>query len=255
MKTFYYLTAIILLTFPSTIPAKEHKFPLELGNKNFSYYPKDLAKFLPKNPIILECGAHNGTDTAAMARYWKNGFVYAIEASPFTFTVLQKNTKGLKNVKLFPIALGWENGYAEFHVSKHPNFPHKGQCSLLPSNHDEHQPGNLYVFDEIVTVPVMTLDAWAQKNSIPRIDFMWLDMQGADFNMLMASSEVLKTTKLIKVEISTKDYYKGTVLYDEGRSFLESQGFTLLVDTNKPHGDAVFIKTSWLEKLIAKGIL
>ena len=252
MKALFFILSINFLTLHANNikhePSKKKTIPIQ-GGYYYDYSPQNMAKYLPKNPIILECGAHNGSDTIKMSKYWKDGFIYAIEASPTTYKTLVKNTKGLKNVKLFPIALGWEDGEADFHISKHPNHPDKGQCSLLASNHDAHQPGNLYTFDEIVTVPVFTLDTWAKDNHVDHIDFMWLDMQGADFKMLMASGQTLDTVKLIKVEISTIDLYTDTVLYKDGIKFLESRGFTLIVDTDWLHADALFIRTTWLEEL------
>ena len=33
-----------------------------------------IAQFLPQNPIIIEAGAHRGTDTIAMSRHWPQGW-------------------------------------------------------------------------------------------------------------------------------------------------------------------------------------
>jgi FkbM family methyltransferase len=226
----------------------EKHIPIQ-GGYAYDCSPRNIAKYLPKNPIVLECGAHDGADTVKMAKYWKNGIIYAIEANPYTYKTLEKNTKGLKNVKLFPIALGWNDEEADFYIAKHPDGIDTGLSSLLICNRTEHRPNCKYTFDEKVTVPVYKIDTWAKLNNITHIDFLWLDMQGADFNTIMESSEILDTVKLIKIEISTKDYYKGTVLYKEGTEFLESRGFTLIVDTDWEHSDAVFMRTTWLEEL------
>lgn len=88
----------------------------------------------------------------------------------------------------------------------------------------------------------MTLDSWAKKNHISKIDFLWLDMQGSEFQMLKASPEILKTVQVIQTEVSRKPFYEGTIVLDEGKAWLESQGFMAIYVTPDEHGDALFVR-------------
>ncbi|MDB2613636.1 FkbM family methyltransferase [Chlamydiales bacterium] len=225
----------VLLSF-QFIESEENIFSLE-----------SIAKYLPNNPVIIECGAHIGFDTAIMSEKWPSGVIYAFEASPEVYKKLKARTINLKNVHTFPLALGDTNGTTKFYPSNEiagiGEF-HGGnyaQGSLLPANEEEWMWDHISLAEPINT-PVKTLDAWAKENNVQKVDFMWLDMQGFDFQMLMASPDILKTVSVIKIEVSFKEFYKGTILFDEGKKFLEDKGFKCLGVDSDLCGDAIFIK-------------
>jgi len=91
-------------------------------------------------------------------------------------------------------------------------------------------------------VRVTTLDAWAKNEKIEKVDFLWLDMQGFELAMLKASPEILKTVKVIQIEVSKKAFYENTPLADEVQSWLEAQGFSMVYMTPEEHGDAFFVR-------------
>lgn len=41
-----------------------------------------IARYLPKNPVTLEAGAHNGSDTVEMIELWPTATIYAFEPVP-----------------------------------------------------------------------------------------------------------------------------------------------------------------------------
>ena len=216
----------------------------KLDAKKFSF--ENIMEFLPENPVVLECGAWNGRDTLKMSKLWPKGTIHAIEGSPPVYLSLVDKVRDLENVKTYPFALGWDDGTVPFDVST--SFD-KAQGSILPPSKSMWPwPHVKFNKGDIVDVPMLKLDTWAEENEVDHIDFMWLDMQGSDFNMLMASTRILETVKVIKLEISTGEFYEGTVLFDEGKAFLESRGFVCLdkfvfpVRRKWEHGDALFIR-------------
>ncbi len=46
---------------------------------------KEMARFLPKDPIIVEAGAHVGLDTIEISRQWPKANRYAFEPVPDVF--------------------------------------------------------------------------------------------------------------------------------------------------------------------------
>ena len=134
------------------------------------------AQNLP-DPVIIEAGAYNGGDTYELARRWPRGHIHAFEPVPELFEAVKQQTSSVKNVSYYPIALGEKNGTAEFFVSSGAS---NGSSSLLrPSGHlDEHPDVH---FDRTLTVTVKTMDTWAAENDVSRVDFLWLDMQGAGY--------------------------------------------------------------------------
>ena len=204
-----------------------------------------IAQFLPKNPIIVEAGANDGTDTTKMSRMWPQGIIYAFEPIPSIFEQLSVATRSMRNVTCYRLALGPVTGSAKFYVSS--GTSDQSSSLLAPKEHIAFHP-TVY-FNSTIDVEVMTLDDWANKYGITRIDFMWLDMQGSELDMLKASPRLLKTLRAIYTEVSLVELYKGTPLYDEVKAWLELQGFCAVREEIpwKEGGNVLFVRDSILK--------
>ena len=197
---------------------------------------KDIIKqFLPKNPNILEAGAHIGRDTIKMARLWPDAQIHAFEPVPSLFEHLKKNTADFKNIHCYSYALSNQNGTSIFYESH--------GITAISSLHKPNE----YLKDKAtftpITVQTITIDSWAQKYSIPRIDFMWLDLQGHELTALQGALEILKTTKAILTEINLVQRYEHAILYQELRQWLEEHNFKLQQEAlhKKEWGNALFV--------------
>jgi len=201
---------------------------------------KKLVKYLPKNPIILEAGAHMGFDTIEFAKLWKEGRVLAFEPVPDLYKTLEKNTTGFKNISTFPFALGKENEKSRIYISS--GASNASSSLLTPKEHRNTHPE--IIFENSIEVEVVKLDDWVIKNNIERIDFMWLDMQGYELNMLRSATNILKTTLLIETEVNLIENYEGAPLYSELKTFLESQNFEVFEEKLfwKDSGNVLFKK-------------
>jgi FkbM family methyltransferase len=185
-----------------------------------------LKKFVPDNSVIIDCGAHDGKDTVALANLFKNGVVHAFEPVPEIFGRLKNRVNSFKNIKFYNIALSDKNGSAKFHVSSGES---DGSSSLLvPKKHYDFHPDT--VFNETINVESLTLDAWASSQGVEKVDLLWLDMQGYELQMLQASNKILSTVKVIHTEVSTTELYKGIGLYSDYKIFLEKKGFIVKVE-------------------------
>ncbi|MEX1002114.1 MAG: FkbM family methyltransferase [Crocinitomicaceae bacterium] len=170
---------------------------------------------------VLEAGAHKGTDTVKIAEKWPNAKIYAFEPVPDIFQELKSATSDINNVQCEHLALGAQEGTITMHVSSGRS---DGSSSILkPKEHVDFHPD--VSFEHEIEVPLMSLDKWAAENHVDSIDFMWLDMQGAEYEMLNASSNILNKVKVLFTEVSLIETYEGVPLYNEFRAFLESKGF------------------------------
>ena len=184
-----------------------------------------LKKYLPANPVIIDCGAHDGTDSVELAKIL-SGTVHAFEPIPDIYQRLKLRTKKYPNIHTYTLALGNENGKQHFFVSEGGS---DASSSLLePSEHLKDHPDTR--FNNRMEVEAMTLDEWSRQFNISRVDLLWLDMQGFELNMLKASVSLLPTVRMIHTEVSTKETYKGVALYSEYRQFLEEQGFSVVLE-------------------------
>jgi FkbM family methyltransferase len=199
-----------------------------------------LKKYLPNNPVIVDCGAHDGIDSMELAKIL-GGQVHAFEPVDNLFTRLKKRTKDVSNIHCYNLALSNESGTAFFYISEGSS---DASSSLLePSEHLLDHPDTS--FNSKTEVQTLTLDEWARQNEIAKVDMLWLDMQGFEVNMLMASDHILQTVSVIHTEVSTKETYKGVIQYSAYRSFLESKGFSVVeeaIPAGWDMGNVLFVR-------------
>ncbi len=195
--------------------------------------------YIKNNYHILEAGAHVGWDTQVLATL-TNAEVYAFEPVKSIYEQLQSNVKDFKNVHTYRIALSSKNGSTEMYISSGGS---DGSSSLLkPKDHLETNPE--VAFSEVEIVETLTLDQWAENNKVKAIEYMWLDMQGMEFEVLKNSPKIFSTVKVIFTEISTRELYEGHGIYSDFKTWLINNGFKLKGEDLSWDftGDALFIR-------------
>lgn len=200
--------------------------------------PKELfIKYLPNNPIILEAGAQFGEDTSWMAELWPQGIIYAFEPLPKNFEALNTLAQNFKNINCFNLALSTSRGEAFFYEAG-------GASSLLKPTESFN---NAYFHSDLLNplkVQTTTVDEWAEQQNIDHIDFMWLDMEGNELNVLK-STKLLNTVKLIYLEVNLQKFWENCALHDDVKKYLVSEGFLEIWTEITPQwqGNALYLKT------------
>ena len=184
-----------------------------------------IKKYLPKNPIIIDCGANDGSDSVQLADAY-SGQVHSFEPIENIFAALKLKTGKHSNIHCYQIALGDKNGEQNFFVSEGGST---GSSSLMePKEHLNDHPETY--FKKQIIVNTLTLNSWAERYSIKKVDMLWLDMQGFELNMIKAAGSILQTVKVIHTEVSIKETYKGVALYPDYKRYLEKIGFKVVVE-------------------------
>ena len=185
----------------------------------------ELKKYLPANPVMIDCGAHDGADSVELVRIL-GGTLHAFEPVTEIYERLIKRTQNFSNIQCYQLALSSQSGRQYFHVSEGAS---DASSSLLePDQHLIDHPETS--FSRKIEVETVTLNEWAAANKIPKVDMLWLDMQGFEMQMLQASDKILKGVQVIHTEVSTKQTYKGVTLYNTYRAFLEQKGFRMVIE-------------------------
>ena len=200
-----------------------------------------IKTLIPSNPIILESGAYIGDDTTEFSKKWTNARIISFEPNPHAFSQLEKNTKNIKNVERYNLALNSFNGTTNFFAGKNE---WEGASSLLaPSKWRK----NIYN-GTLIDVTCVILDDLCEKNNIDHVDFMWLDMEGAELLVLQSSPKILGKTKVIYTETNFQGYRKNMAQFKDLKKFLEDNNFYLLAHwwLKNSQGDAIFIHKSLL---------
>lgn len=196
--------------------------------------PKSFIKgFLPPNPVIIDAGAHKGYDSIEMAEVWPGASIHAFEPVPAIYQQLEANTKGHSAIRLYKLALSSRTGEDFIHVSSGES---DASSSLLkPKDHVKDHPD--VHFEQKIPVQTITLDDWAAKFDIQQVDFLWLDMQGYELEVLKASTVILPKVKVIHMEVSTRETYESVPLYTEVKEWLHGKGFTVQREAIPPGWD------------------
>lgn len=84
-------------------------------------------------------------------------------------------------------------------------------------------------------IQTTTLDLWAEQNMVPIIDYIKVDTQGSELEILKGGVGALQTVRCIEVEVEFNPIYLGQAVFSDVDSFLRSQGFVLWKLTNQVH--------------------
>lgn len=206
------------------------------------FFVLDIVKRkIPSNPIIIEAGAHIGSDSGRFAQLWKDAKIYAFEPVPEVYSQLVENTSQYKNIKTVPLALSDKNGETKMFVSS--GRSDASSSLLAPKEHLDVHPDVL--FNNTIDVETITLDDFCLKNNISHIDFMWLDMQGYELPMLMAAKNMISKISVIYSEVSLIETYEGVSTYQKYKEWMEGVGFKVYKEYFpwKDMGNVLFVKT------------
>jgi FkbM family methyltransferase len=208
--------------------------------------------YLPENPVIIDAGAFDGKEGAALARRWPKGHVHSFEPIPEIFANLSITASTTPNMSIYNFALNTEDSFCEMFVSElsnQPGVPFQSASLRSPKEHLSYAPHVL--FPRSINVETFKIDTWAKLNNISRVDMMWLDMQGVELEVLKASPEIFATTQVIIMEVEFVEAYEGQYQYGEIKTWMEEQGFTLIWANFNPNcpnqngqwfGDALFVR-------------
>lgn len=128
--------------------------------------------------------------------------------------------------KHIPLALGKSTGEATLYVTRHP------MCSSL------YQPNEAFLarfkdlvelagLDFTVEMEVTTLDEFCQQEGVHSIDFLQIDVQGADLQVLQGASDILKTVLGVQIEVEFSPLYLDQPLFADVDTYLRSHDFSL----------------------------
>ncbi|MEY3142749.1 MAG: hypothetical protein RLY21_1242 [Planctomycetota bacterium] len=169
--------------------------------------------------MVLEIGAHHGTHTDMLLTAFPQAAVHAFEPDPRAIEVHRRTIRD-RRATLHELAIGAENGKAEFHVSsglppeandatrkEYPKGWDQSGSLRAPKNHTERYPWVKFV--RTIRVDVRTLDTFAAKHGIDSIDLIWADMQGAEGDLAKGGAQTLARTRFLYCEYSDEELYEG----------------------------------------------
>ena len=130
----------------------------------------DIYTLLPDNPIIVEAGCADGTDTLIFAQQYPRAKIIALEPLPELFEIASARTSNYSNVQLYRLALSNESDQIRTLYTGAQDKIHQSSSLLAPSDHDKYYPE--IEFKREVQVKTISLVNLFKSNGIESVDLL-----------------------------------------------------------------------------------
>ena len=220
------------------------------GLSLFDYsYQKKWIKFLKKNKyndfkILIDIGAHKGESIKLFSKNFIIKKIISFEASPINFEYLKKkideNKEGYNNTEIVleNTALGAENKIVEFiqfnesssstikEIDKESEY-YKRKFRLVNflNNKKTYQK---------IKIKVSKLKDYIEKNNIKKIDFMKIDTEGYEFEILLGLENKIKLVDIIMFEHHYDNMIKKGYTFENINKLLIKNNFNKIYKSRMP---------------------
>ncbi len=163
------------------------------------------------DPVILDIGCNDGTDTQCFLRLCPEAKLYCFEPDVRAAARFKTNMRPyLDKVALFEIAISDRNGKATFHPSNGEGEAKEWDLSGSIRRPKKHLVEYDWVrFDQPISVETRRLDDWCGEANLNKIDLIWMDVQGAEADVIAGGKGTFSNTHFIYTEYSDKELYEG----------------------------------------------
>lgn len=172
---------------------------------------------LKENGVVIDVGVNIGGTLLQFAKRIPCGQIIGFEPDSINYEKASENISlnSFKNIKLFKNAVGDKEGFAELYRIDSNN---PGMNRILNGRHN-------FPYEK---VKIITLDDFAIKNKLERVDAIKIDTEGFEINVLRGAEQILRKFKpVLFVEVDDK------VLKERGYSpsilvgYLQGLGYTI----------------------------
>jgi len=187
---------------------------------------------------IVHVGAHYGEEIES---YLENNVQKIVCFEPLIENLQVLINKKSKSVKIFPYALGEKEETVTMYRSTN-NL--ESSSVLKPKKHLDLYQG--IHFPNSTEVQMKKLSSF--KKYISNCNFLNMDVQGYEFQVLLGAEECINQFDYIYTEVNRDETYENNVLIDKIDEYLEINGF-IRVETDWSGliwGDAFYIKKELL---------
>lgn len=196
--------------------------------------------------ILFDVGANNGDQWLnTLAADQDNTIVFMFEPTPRMCDIITEKYKNLKNWTLIQKAVSNYDGVSQFNIAGHGDWG----CSSLMNFREERKetwPDNRtdLNFTANIEVDVITLEGFLKDNpEITYIDYLHIDAQGSDLNVLKGLGSYINIVKTGVIEAAyNAPLYDNSPSYTECVEWLHSQGFSTEIRNANHECDIAFTK-------------
>lgn len=214
------------------------------------------ALFTPESKLIIfDIGACEGEDSIRYSHLFPEARIFSFEPLPSNQDLIRHHFARHKAVRceLVPLALSDRCGTADFFVSSGApqektlgeewNYGNKSNSLLPPGDFQKEQTPWLK-FETKQTVQTDTLDNFCKSRKIDHIDFIHMDVQGAEWLVLQGAVHMVPHIKAIWLEVANKEVYRGQKIKKDIEELLGRAGFGITYELVRGvEGDQFYVNT------------
>jgi len=172
-----------------------------------------LKNILKKDPLIIfDVGANIGDYAKALRTKFSAAEIYCFEPTPEIFNRLVSNLKEL-NIHFNNVAVGSSNGTLTLFRGS------KDEDGSMVTAYKETI-SNIFTFagqpNESVICNMVSLDDFCYDNKVPVIDFLKIDVEGHELEVLKGTSKMIgdNKVKIIQFEFTEFNVFSRSFFYD-----------------------------------------
>ena len=178
------------------------------------------------DPVLFDVGANEGSISKQLRSSFPQAVIHAFEPHPGVFAKLKANMENTPGITLNPCALGDTCRRQTFNLSSDG-----GSSSVLTFD-----PSSPYIrglqqeTENSVEVEQKTIDSYCREQGIEQIDFLKLDVQGFEPQVLDGAADMLSRQAIgtIQAEIIFRSFYDQPASFFEIERRLRPHGYRLI---------------------------
>lgn len=183
-----------------------------------------LAALLDRPLAIVDVGCRDA-QADAWAPFGRHVRLTGFEPDADECARLSAELAGPAQREFVPLALGAATGAATLHLTRFPQssslYPPDRRTIAAHPQLDAHEP----VGER--TVELTTLDAWLAESAGAGPDYLKVDVQGAELDVLRGAERALADVRAVEVEVEFQQLYEGQPLFADVDVWLRERGFAL----------------------------
>jgi FkbM family methyltransferase len=210
-KSINFLRLDNLVLLKINVPKYDYKIYCPSNKEDFIIVTKHedeiIERFNPKQgDVVVDVGAHIGRYTIISSkRVGPYGKVIAIEAHPGNFEMLNRNIKLNKLTNAIALKYAIHSKLTNIKL-----YMYREESSSTGHNSIMFNHLSTKYKEKFVEVNANTLDHVLQLNGIREVNWIKIDVEGAEFELLKGATNILSKSKDISllIEVHFQEYYK-----------------------------------------------
>ena len=208
---------------------------------------------------IFDIGSCEGENSIRYSRFFPNAKIYSFEPLPNNVNHIKNNISryNCSNIQVEEVGLSDAIGTSTFYVSSGTpeeyanmnmdwNFGNKSSSLLQPGISNQIHPW--LKFEDTVTIQTDTLDHFCKSRNVDHIDFIHIDVQGAELMVLKGGDSILSKVVAIWMEVEAIPLYRNQPLKNDVEQFMMTHNFIKVADTvDEVSGDQFWLNNNLVQ--------